>query len=65
MRQPATRSSLDLAVSSAHCPKCGGPELNLADNACEFCHSVLNDGAYDWVLEAVHGALIGGWVRSG
>lgn len=38
------------AVSSAHCPKCGAPEIRDESNACEYCGEVLNDGARNWVL---------------
>jgi hypothetical protein len=43
------------SISSAHCPNCGAPESNSADAACQFCGTVLNDGAQGWVLEQVLG----------
>lgn len=38
---------------SGHCPSCGAPESDNLSNSCEYCGNVVNDGARDWVLEAV------------
>lgn len=53
MRKKGASSNLDFAVSSSHCPHCGGPETDLAADACEFCRSLLNDGSYDWVISDI------------
>ncbi|MCK6473010.1 MAG: TIM44-like domain-containing protein [Planctomycetes bacterium] len=49
-RKSCAATDTDLAVSSAHCPKCGAPETRDESNACEYCGEVLNDGARNWVL---------------
>jgi len=49
-RQPGAKTDIGKGISSAHCPTCGAPESDSASNACEFCGSVLNDGAHGWVL---------------
>ena len=52
-RRSDAKSDADASVASAHCPRCGAPELGGATNACEFCGEVMNDGRRDWVLERV------------
>jgi hypothetical protein len=41
------------SISSAHCPNCGGAVMADTSNACEFCHTVLNDGLRHWVLRDI------------
>jgi hypothetical protein len=41
-------------IASAHCPNCGAPESGGPSNACEFCGTVLTDGAHGWVLDGFH-----------
>ncbi len=53
-RRTGARSDPGRSISSAHCPKCGGPETTSASNACDFCGTVLNDGSRSWVLAAVY-----------
>ena len=50
-RQPGSRTEAGKGVSSAHCPTCGAPESGGTSNACEFCGSVLTDGAHGWVWQ--------------
>ena len=52
-RDADARTNLDNAISSAHCPNCGGPMMQEAAPACEFCGQVLNDGRHAWILTAV------------
>lgn len=52
-RRPGTQSLPDKALDSAHCPNCGGAVMADTSNACEFCGTVLNDGAHGWVLRAI------------
>ncbi|MFZ2961179.1 MAG: TIM44-like domain-containing protein [Candidatus Ozemobacteraceae bacterium] len=47
-----TRTSL----ASAHCVNCGAPEKTGQEFVCEYCGTVQNDGARDWVLERVTSA---------
>jgi hypothetical protein len=49
-RSPGAKTDIGKGISSAHCPTCGAPESSSASNACEYCNSVLNDGAHGWIL---------------
>ena len=50
MRNAGVRSTPGDSISSAHCPNCGGATMADTSGACEFCHTVLNDGTLRWVL---------------
>ncbi|MEO6741043.1 MAG: hypothetical protein ABIP20_12375, partial [Chthoniobacteraceae bacterium] len=52
-RNAGVRSTPGDSISSAHCPNCGGAVMTDTSNACEFCHTVLNDGARRWVLRDI------------
>ena len=52
-RNAGVRSTPGDSISSAHCPNCGGAVMADTSNACEFCHTVLNDGARRWVLRDI------------
>jgi uncharacterized tellurite resistance protein B-like protein len=52
-RRPGVQTDIGKSVTSAHCPSCGAPEVQLTSHACEFCGEVLNDGARDWVLREI------------
>ncbi len=52
-RDSTAMTDANNAISSAHCPNCGGPMLHDASPACEFCGTILNDGRHGWVLDAV------------
>ena len=47
---PGAVTDAKQSITSAHCPRCGGPQSSGASNACEFCGAVLNDGSAGWVL---------------
>jgi hypothetical protein len=49
-RQAGAKTDVGKGISSAHCPSCGAPESDTANNACEFCGMILNDGAHGWIL---------------
>jgi predicted lipid-binding transport protein (Tim44 family) len=51
-RRSDARTEVGTGIASAHCPNCGAPESGGASNACEFCGTVLTDGAHGWVLDA-------------
>lgn len=53
VRQHGAKTRIERTITSSHCPKCGAPESNNASHACEFCHTVLNDGALEWTLADV------------
>lgn len=55
-RDATAMTDVNNAISSAHCPNCGGPMLHDASPACEFCGTVLNDGKHGWVLGAIYAA---------
>jgi uncharacterized tellurite resistance protein B-like protein len=49
-RKPGSQTDADKAISSAHCPNCGAPLTDQVSNACQYCNTVLNDGAHGWIL---------------
>jgi hypothetical protein len=51
-RRADAKTEVGKGISSAHCPNCGAPESGGASNACDFCGTVLTDGAHGWVLDA-------------
>jgi uncharacterized tellurite resistance protein B-like protein len=52
VRDAGVRSDPDRALSSAHCPSCGAPELGLS-GTCSYCGKALNSPSRGWMLEAV------------
>ena len=52
-RNAGVRSTPGDSISSAHCPNCGGATMADTSDACEFCHTVLNDGTLRWVLRDI------------
>jgi predicted nucleic acid-binding Zn ribbon protein len=52
-RKAGVVSTPEHSISSAHCPNCGGAVMADTSNACEFCHTVLNDGMRHWVLRDI------------
>ncbi|MEO6786259.1 MAG: TIM44-like domain-containing protein [Chthoniobacteraceae bacterium] len=52
-RKAGVKSTPENSISSAHCPNCGGAVMADTSNACEFCHTVLNDGTRGWVLRDI------------
>jgi hypothetical protein len=55
-RKTGTKTNAATSLASAHCSGCGAPEHLTTDNACQFCGTVLNDGAHGWLLEQLHPA---------
>ncbi len=52
-RKHGVQSSAKNVLNSVHCPNCGAAE-SLSDKPyCEYCHTPLNDGSHDWVLETI------------
>jgi hypothetical protein len=49
-RKADSQTDTAKSISSAHCPNCGAPISSDTSNACEFCNTVLNDGAHGWIL---------------
>jgi uncharacterized tellurite resistance protein B-like protein len=53
IRRRGAQSKIESAFSSFRCRSCGA-SINVAGSAsCRFCNKSLNDGTYDWVVEAV------------
>ena len=53
IRRRGAQSKIESAFSSFRCRSCGA-SINVAGSAsCHFCNKSLNDGTYDWVVEAV------------
>ena len=52
-RNADVRSTPGDSISSTHCPNCGGATMADTSDACEFCHTVLNDGTLRWVLRDI------------
>lgn len=53
LRQKGAKSSDKNILSSIHCPGCGAPEARSDKPYCEYCHTPLNDGSRDWVLDDI------------
>jgi hypothetical protein len=49
-RKAGSQTDAGKSISSAHCPNCGAPQSSDMSNACDYCHTTLNDGAHGWVL---------------
>lgn len=65
IRRKGAQTNILRTIDSAHCPNCGAPESDVASHACQFCETVLNDGAHDWVLSechAIHSNAAQGWL---
>ena len=52
-RRTTAKSSDKNILSSVHCPGCGAPEVRSDKPYCEYCHTPLNDGSRDWVLDDI------------
>lgn len=52
-RKKGAKSSDKNILSSVHCPGCGAPEVRSDKPYCEYCHTPLNDGSGDWVLDDI------------
>lgn len=52
-RQHGVKSDLSKALSSGHCPNCGAPAGESTSDSCDYCGTVLNTGAQDWVLDGI------------
>ncbi len=52
-RRAGVQSVPQASISSAHCPNCGAALQRDTSNACDYCHTVLNDGTRHWVLRDV------------
>jgi uncharacterized tellurite resistance protein B-like protein len=52
-RKAGAKTEAGKGISSAHCPNCGAPEPGGASNSCDYCGTVLNDGAHGWVLDDI------------
>ena len=52
-RKAGVKTEAGKGISSAHCPNCGAPEPGGTSNACDYCGTVLNDGAHGWVLDDI------------
>ncbi len=62
IRKSNAVSSDKNVLSSTHCPNCGAPEVISDKPFCEYCHTPLNDGSRDWVLEDIR--PFGGYRRN-
>ncbi len=52
-RKHGVKTDTKTSLCSAHCPNCGAAVSDSLSNECDYCGSVLNDGAREWVLEGV------------
>ena len=53
VRQHGQATNQLTALTSAHCPSCGGPLSSAFSVACTYCSTVLNEGTAGWILERV------------
>ena len=58
-RKHGVKTDVRTALVSSHCPSCGAPEGKTEAAACEYCGMVVNDGAFDWVLDTIVPATSG------
>ena len=53
LRRHGAQSKIESTFSSFRCRSCGASIDVAGSAACRFCNKSLNDGTYDWVVEAV------------
>ncbi|BCX48027.1 import inner membrane translocase subunit Tim44 [Haloferula helveola] len=63
LRGGQTKTNIERGLQASHCPNCGGSVSSSAATACEYCGTVINDGALDWVLEYRAGPY-DPWIKS-
>jgi hypothetical protein len=52
-RGPGAKSRKPDRVRMLGCPNCGAPQDHLFGGSCKHCKTVVNNGAFDWSVQAV------------
>lgn len=50
IRSKGVKTEADKDMSVTNCPNCGAPTTVTSSGECEYCHSVITNGNYGWVL---------------
>lgn len=50
IRSKGVKTVIDKDMSVTNCPNCGAPTTVTSSGECEYCHSVITNGNYGWVL---------------
>lgn len=50
VRAKGVKTVVDKDISVTNCPNCGAPTTVTSSGECEYCHSVITNGNYGWVL---------------
>jgi Tim44-like domain len=53
VRGPSAKSRTPERVRVLGCPNCGAPQEQLFSGTCRHCQRVVNDGSFDWTVQAV------------
>lgn len=50
IRTKGVKTVVNKEISVTNCPNCGAPTTVTSSGECEYCHSVITNGNYGWVL---------------
>ena len=50
IRSVGVKSDSESGLNPTNCPNCGAPTQITSSGECEYCHSVVTNGKYGWVL---------------
>lgn len=50
IRSVGVKTDSDTGLNPTNCPNCGAPTQVTSSGECEYCHSVITNGKYGWVL---------------
>lgn len=53
MRKTGTKTLASGGVLAHMCPRCGGPISLNEVGECQYCHSVITNGDFDWVVSTI------------
>ncbi|MDF9824028.1 hypothetical protein M2475_000376 [Breznakia sp. PF5-3] len=50
IRSVGVKTDVEVGLNPTNCPNCGAPTQVTSSGECEYCHSVITNGKYGWVL---------------
>ena len=50
IRSAGVKTASDHELNITNCPNCGAPTQVTSSGECEYCHSVITNGDFGWVL---------------
>lgn len=50
IRRAGVQTAVDTQLNVTNCPNCGAPTQVTSSGECEYCHSIITNGDYGWVL---------------